>query len=103
MKVAADVAEHTFRAMFNDRLGNMQFLVQSPEDVVLETLRSWAQQRNPQAALDGRRTSGLLLQECSDLLTDLTSVRDAFNEEASWPYIHKVMFVFLALVHWCSC
>lgn len=86
----ANVARDTFRAMFKGRLEDEAFLTQWPEQTVLETLQSWAQQLGP--SLTSRREVQDSLRDCSALLMRLTSEQNTAQEPAKWPYIRKITF-----------
>ena len=88
LKERADLAIDTFRAMFRGRLDSEQFLQTEREEVVLETLRSWAQDLRP-SQIDGQQTRSTLTN-CSDLLMQLTSDVKSSQERAAWPYIRKI-------------
>lgn len=84
-------AQDTFRAMFGRRLGDEAFLLENPEDSVLETLKTWTEE-----ILGSQRTdliSGLTVKGCSDLLKQLGSARKSATELVIWPYIRKVKSV----------
>ncbi|KAF4626102.1 hypothetical protein G7Y89_g12058 [Cudoniella acicularis] len=84
----ANVARDTFRAMFRGRLGNEQFLMQSPEAAVMQTLQSWAAEFGTSSA--GGRETQRTIEDCSALLMRLTSEENSTQEPAKWPYIRKI-------------
>jgi hypothetical protein len=89
-KEKARIAQDTFRAMFRGRLESEQFLINDPENAVLGTLRSWAEQMRPTPI--GERGVGLTLGQCADLLLLLTSDQASAQEPAAWPYVRKIKY-----------
>lgn len=89
-KEKARMAQDTFRAMFRGLLGSEQFLINEPENKVLETLRLWAEQRLPPPIRE--RGVGLTLGQCSDLLLQLTSDQASEQVPAAWPYVRKIKY-----------
>ena len=90
-KEKARIAKDTFRAMFRGLIDDEQFLINDPEDAVLRTLRSWAEQTYPSPI--GERRVGLTQEECADILPQLTSEQTSAEEPAVWPYVRKVKYV----------
>ena len=88
----AKLAQDTFRAMFRGNMDNEQFLIEDPEDVVLEILRSWIQDADHSEI--GRREVRLTLKDCSSFLMRLTSEQISAQEPAVWPYVRKIKFVY---------
>ncbi|KAF4505804.1 hypothetical protein G6O67_007717 [Ophiocordyceps sinensis] len=84
----SELAQDTFRAMFGGRLGDEAFLIEKPEDAVLETFKAWTEEAL--GSQDTNMMPGLTLRECSDRLTRLASDRTSPDEMATWPYIRKV-------------
>jgi hypothetical protein len=90
-KKAADLAQDTFQAMFKGRLEDELFLIRWPEQTVIETLRSWANDIGP-SSTDHREVYNSL-EDCATRLLQLTSEHNSTHEPSKWPYIHKVRFV----------
>jgi hypothetical protein len=95
----AERAQDTFRAAFRDHsTQNEQFLLDWPEETVLETLLTWARESCPQLreASDSvqRREVVASAEQCSRQLMELTSKPISSNEPSLWPFIRKVKFVF---------
>jgi hypothetical protein len=88
---AADLAQDTFQAMFKGRLEDELFLIQWPEQTVIETLRSWANDIGP-SSTDHREVYNSL-EDCARRLLQLTSEHNSTHEPSKWPYINKVRFV----------
>lgn len=90
----AERAQDTFRAAFRDHsTQNEQFLLDWPEETVLETLLTWARGSCPQL----REANGSVQKEvvasaeqCSRQLMELTSKPISSNEPSLWPFIRKV-------------
>lgn len=89
-KENAQTARDTFRTMFRGLIDSEQFLINDPENAVLGTLRSWAEQIRPSPI--GERGVGLMLGECSDLLLQLTSEQTSAREPPAWPYVRKIKY-----------
>lgn len=87
----SELDQDTFRAMFGGRLGDEAFLIEKPEDAVLETFKAWTEEAL--GSQDTNMMPGLTLRECSDRLTRLASDRTSPDEMATWPYIRKVKSV----------
>jgi hypothetical protein len=95
-KDQADVAQHTFQAMFGGRLEDELFLTQLPEETVMETLCFWA--RELVRPSTGHREVYASLEDCGKRLQQLTSEQDSTQEPAKWPYIRKVKLVLSVLL-----
>jgi hypothetical protein len=94
-KERANVARDTFRAMFRGRLGDETFLVEWPEEDVIETLTSWVDGVAPLKM--SRRQSTSNLNDCSELLMRLTSEDTSAKGPAVWPHIKKIRYVLCLL------
>ncbi|KAL2694823.1 hypothetical protein Neosp_001410 [[Neocosmospora] mangrovei] len=84
---SANLARDTFRAMFRGRLTDEAFLINRPEEDVLETLFQWAARGRPSAFVT--RQSGLSQDACSKALMELASEPPSRNQPAQWPYIRS--------------
>lgn len=81
----AKLARDTFSVMFRGRF-NTALLTSGQESGVVETLLSWARERNPLA----RQSIANTPEECSAQLTQLTSEEASPQGPAIWPYIKKI-------------
>ncbi|SPO03125.1 uncharacterized protein DNG_05807 [Cephalotrichum gorgonifer] len=95
-KKRADVALHTFQAMFRGRLGNERFLVRQEEDTVLDKLISWARELAPSSS-SGRQVASSLSQ-CSTIIENVTTENSSSDGPAMWPYIRKIRVYLKAYV-----
>lgn len=91
----AERAQDTFRAAFRDySTQNEQFLLDWPEETVLETLLTWARESCPQLreANDSvqRKEVVASAEQCSRQLMELASKPISSNEPSLWPFIRKV-------------
>ncbi|KAI0003171.1 hypothetical protein F4779DRAFT_602144 [Xylariaceae sp. FL0662B] len=88
----ANVARDSFRAMFRQQLTNENFLIDSPEKTVFQTLKTWAEDTAPLSM--NKTNSRPTLNECSTLLMRLTSEDSSEDSSADgpivWPYIKKI-------------
>ncbi|KAM0427908.1 hypothetical protein ACHAPT_007367 [Fusarium lateritium] len=82
-EASANLARDTFQAMFRGRLNDEAFLINRPEEDVLETLFQWASRERPSAFVT--RQSGLSLDACSKALMELASEPPSRNRPAKWP------------------
>ena len=94
----AKVAQDTFLAAFRDHMAqNDQFLLDSPEATVVQTLLTWARNSGlplmERAGTDPEREIFNDASRCSDRLTELTSEPNSPNEVSAWPFIRKIKFV----------
>lgn len=89
-EVQSKLAWDTFLAMFRGRLGGRGFLLGDEEDSIVETLMNWAEELRP--ANTAAMTEGLSLEQCSALLSNLSSDSAEGNAPASWPYIKKIQY-----------
>lgn len=85
---SADIAIQTFRAMFNKRLEDEQFLVRRSEETVVASLQSWAAELAPPTL--SRQEFGEA--DCSSRLMQLTSDQSVDQGVAEWPYIKKIKY-----------
>lgn len=91
MEERANLARDTFRAMFRGRLNDERFLINQPEQDVLETLFGWASRERPSVFIT--KQSGLSHDACSKALMELASEPPSRNRPALWPYIRSTKFV----------
>ncbi|KAJ4218572.1 hypothetical protein NW759_008465 [Fusarium solani] len=84
---SANLARDTFRAMFRGRLTDEAFLINQPEQDVLETLFQWAARGRPSVFIT--KQSGLSQDACSKALMELASEPPSRNQPAQWPYIRS--------------
>ncbi|RMJ15686.1 hypothetical protein CDV36_004625 [Fusarium kuroshium] len=84
---SANLARDTFRAMFRGRLDDEAFLIDLPEQDVLETLFQWAARERPSILIT--KQSGLSQDACSKALMELASEPPSRNQPAQWPYIRS--------------
>ncbi|KAJ4171103.1 hypothetical protein NW754_007247 [Fusarium falciforme] len=84
---SANLARDTFRAMFRGRLTDEAFLINRPEQEVLETLFQWAARGRPSVFIT--KQSGLSQDACSKALMELASEPPSRNQPAQWPYIRS--------------
>ncbi|KAJ4184843.1 hypothetical protein NW755_008756 [Fusarium falciforme] len=84
---SANLARDTFRAMFRGRLTDEAFLINRPEQDVLETLFQWAARGRPSVFIT--KQSGLSQDACSKALMELASEPPSRNQPAQWPYIRS--------------
>ncbi|EEU37779.1 uncharacterized protein NECHADRAFT_102212 [Fusarium vanettenii 77-13-4] len=84
---SANLARDTFRAMFRGQLTDEAFLINRPEQDVLETLFQWAARGRPSAFVT--KQSGLSQDACSKALMELASEPPSRNQPAQWPYIRS--------------
>jgi hypothetical protein len=94
----AQVAKDTFQAMFRERLGDEEFLLQWSESRVMRTFRSWVAEADHSPS--GRQTFRSL-EDCSAHLIPLTSEQNLTEESPKWPYIRKVKHVVPSLIVVC--
>ncbi|RSM00468.1 hypothetical protein CDV31_011793 [Fusarium ambrosium] len=87
MEDSANLARDTFRAMFRGRLNDEAFLINRPEQDVLETLFQWAASERPSVFIT--KQSGLSQDACSKALMELASEPPSRNQPAQWPYIRS--------------
>ncbi|KAH9883404.1 hypothetical protein F4778DRAFT_801988 [Xylariomycetidae sp. FL2044] len=83
----AKLAADTLRSMFPGRLAK-RFVTDSPEDLVLATLRSWVEDIDF-SAVSGRQARHSIA-ECADHLRSLTSEQTSVEEQPLWPFIKKI-------------
>jgi hypothetical protein len=94
----AKVAQDTFRAAFRNHLiQNEQFLLDGPEETVLETLLTWTRESGS-PLMEGagsipRREIVADAEQCSRHLMELTSEPNSIREPSVWPFIRKIKFV----------
>jgi hypothetical protein len=88
-EAGANQARDTFLSMFPGRINEDQLISES-EEYILTQLKSWAQELLPSSI--GGTTTGLTLEECSDLLTDLSSQRSMAEGPPRWPYIKGIKY-----------
>ncbi|RSL47210.1 hypothetical protein CEP54_013522 [Fusarium duplospermum] len=84
---SANLARDTFRAMFRGKLNDEAFLINRPEQDVLETLFQWAARERPSVLIT--KQSGLSQDACSKALMELASEPPSRNQPAQWPYIRS--------------
>ncbi|KAI1074413.1 hypothetical protein F5B20DRAFT_586300 [Whalleya microplaca] len=88
----ASIAIDLFRAVFRERLTDENFLINSPENKVLDTLQAWAKDLAPSSM--NKRDIRSTLSECTSALMRLTSENNSddasADEPAVWPYIKKI-------------
>jgi hypothetical protein len=84
----ARVAVDTFQAMFRSRLRRNDYLLTSDEDEMLATMMSWAQDLRPSQI--NLNSTELSLEQCSELLAELSSDSASTNAPVAWPYIKKI-------------
>ncbi|KAI0467376.1 hypothetical protein F4859DRAFT_494186 [Xylaria cf. heliscus] len=83
----AKLASDTFQALFHDHFVGRNILVEEIYSKALSTLRSWVQGFDQ--SIIQQEYSGLNLNECSALLTELTS--DTASSTATiWPWVKKI-------------
>lgn len=88
---SANLARDTFRSMFRGQLTDEGFLINRPEQDVLETLFQWAARARPSVFIT--KQSGLSQDACSKALMELASEPPSRNQPAQWPYIRSTKFV----------
>ncbi|KAK0742907.1 hypothetical protein B0T18DRAFT_489791 [Schizothecium vesticola] len=81
----AKLARDTFSVMFRGRF-TTALLTSEQQKEVVETLLSWARERNPVA----RQSIAPTAEECSATLMRLTSEEASPQGPAAWPYIKKI-------------
>jgi len=84
----AKLARDTFSVMFRGRFSTA-LLTSEQQNEVVETLLSWARERNPVATQSIAHTA----EECSARLMRLTSEEASPQGPAAWPYIKKIRYV----------
>ncbi|KAI0200005.1 hypothetical protein F4808DRAFT_470696 [Astrocystis sublimbata] len=84
----AKIAIDTFRAVFDDLHVNHPLLTSRAEEDVLELFGHWV--RKPDSAKVNGKQRGLIDDECSARLIELTSENAAESGPATWPWIKKI-------------
>ena len=89
----ADLALHTFKSMFRDRLadaGDFDFILRDDLNSVLARFEEWIEQRHQLQGTVEETFSDI--EECSRRLQKLTceSESNTSQEPADWPWIEKI-------------
>ncbi|KAL2127275.1 hypothetical protein VTI74DRAFT_10996 [Chaetomium olivicolor] len=84
----ATLAQDTFHAMFQNRFTPALFQSGLSEEAILEIMADWARELGP--ADVRRREVKVSLQDCSDLLEELTSAKRLSQGPPTWRYIKKI-------------
>jgi hypothetical protein len=84
----AKLARDTFSVMFRGRF-QTAMLTSDQQNEVVETLLSWARERNAAT----RQSNANTAEECATRLMCLTSEEASPQGPAAWPYIKKIRYV----------
>ena len=85
----AKLARDTFSVMFRGRFNTAMLTADEQQNQVVETLLSWARERNPVT----RQSTTNTAEECAARLMRLTSEEASPQGPAAWPYIKKIRYV----------
>ncbi|KAI1821480.1 hypothetical protein F4861DRAFT_541892 [Xylaria intraflava] len=88
LKKRAEIALHTFQAIFRGLLVDDSMLTRDTESNVLDTFHDWLQDAQPFIPLDRQYTS--TLEDCSSRLLPLSSETTSDESIAVWPWIKKI-------------
>ncbi|KAK8096503.1 hypothetical protein PG999_012447 [Apiospora kogelbergensis] len=84
----AKVAKHTFEVMFGDRFRDASCITRVTEAEGLNMLYGWLDEVSPSFDDVSNTTSNI--EDCSNLLAQLTSEQVQVDGPAEWPYIRKI-------------
>ncbi|KAK7995518.1 hypothetical protein PG990_014291 [Apiospora arundinis] len=84
----ANVAKHTFAVMFGNRFSNKSCIARLTEAEGLEMLYRWLDELLP--SFDDASHTTCNIEDCSNLLAQLTSEQVQAHGPAEWPYIKKI-------------
>jgi hypothetical protein len=90
-KKAADVAKHTFLAMFRGKLVDEEFLQTESKAAIQRVLTAWVHDLYPSTIAGS--TCCETAHECSELLVRLSSEPSEAQEPAVWPFVRVIKFV----------